>query len=171
MLNGLSAAASGLIVVLAFVIVQSGSHGVSQQDRSFAFKAEQANNAEIAEGRLAHTRGTASTVRALGSRMVRDHTSAAAALDAVARGEHLAVASSLGGANAQQLQRLRSLHGQAFDDAYVGENIPEHRQAIAVLQHEIAGGSDPALRAWARRTLPALQMHLSLFEHARRAGR
>jgi putative membrane protein len=169
MLNGLSALSSGLVLVFAFVIAQAHPMIGGGADRSFVVAAEQAGNMEIAEGRIAEMRGTTARVRALGARMVHDHTLAGDRLVAIARAQELPVTTSLGVAGAAQLEHLRAISGRAFDAAYVRGNVPDHEQAIALLDREASMGHDAALRAWCRRTLPTLRVHLSLFEAARSA--
>jgi putative membrane protein len=175
-MNALSAIASCLVLFLAILLAQlNHGHGgtgleppvgLSHADRSFVVQAEEAGNAEVAEGRVAQTRGASPTVRTLGARMVHDHSLAGHRLAAIARREGLPVTTSLGADGSMELQHLRALSGRAFDDAYVSGNIPDHRKAIALLQSEAANGRDSALRDWARETLPTLHVHLSLFESA-----
>lgn len=166
MLNAFSTVCSGLVVALAFLVAQFGGGNI-HADRSFLLQAEQAGNAEIAEGRLAEYHGATPTVRALGARMVRDHSLAGERLDAIARREGMPVTSSPGIAGDAELHRLQRLRGRDFDRAYVLGNVTDHQNAIALLQREAAYGRNPALRAWARQTLPTLRIHLALFESAR----
>lgn len=179
MMNALSAIASALALFLTILLAQlnhghggtglevrEGPAGWSQADRSFVVQAEEAGNAEVAEGRLAQMRGASPTVRALGARMVHDHSLAGYRLAAIARREGLPVTTSLGAGGSLELQHLRALSGRSFDDAYVSGNVPDHHKAIALLQSEAANGRDSALRDWARATLPTLRVHLSLFESA-----
>jgi putative membrane protein len=178
MMNALSAVGSFLVLALTIVIAQlNNGHGGtglqvqgrpawSQADRSFVVQAEEAGNAEVAEGHVAQMRGASPTVRALGARMVHDHSLAGYQLTAIARREGLPMTTSLGAGGSMELQHLRTLSGRAFDDAYVSGNVPDHHKAIALLQGEAANGRDSALRVWARETLPTLRVHLSLFESA-----
>ena len=166
MWNAFSIIPSSLLVVVAFVFAAfmppSGGH-----DRGFLIQAEEAGNFEVAEGRLAEMRGRSNEVRMLGARMVHDHTLAGQRLAAIARSQGLPVTSSLGSSGYQQLSRARGLHGRAFDDFYVRSNVTDHEQVAMLLQHEIAAGRDPALRRWARQTLPVIRLHLHLFLAAR----
>jgi putative membrane protein len=167
MMNALSATASGLVLVLAITLARMAPepHAMAL-DRQFVLQAEEINNAEVAEGRLAEARGATNTVRSLGRRMVHDHGIAGRRLDDIARSERIPVTQSLGTQGTSEFDALRHLHGHAFDAAYVRDNVPDHRHAIALLQREIDRGRNAAVRAWAARTLPVLKTHLQLFESA-----
>lgn len=166
MLNAVSAAGSGLVLLLAFTIAQMHPYASANADRWFVVQAEEAGNAEVAEGRLAEMRGSLPVVHELGARMVRDHSRAGDELAAIARRQGLPVTSSPGADGYRELSVLRGLHGRAFDETYVRSNVPDHEKAIALLQGEVRNGRDPAVRDWARRTLPVLRLHLQLFRSA-----
>ncbi len=170
MVNLISATASGLVVAFAILVAQFHSY-VPAADRAFTIQAEEAGNMEVAEGRLAEMQGASPTVRALGARMVRDHTRAGNQLMAIARRQGIAVTMSYGASGGRQIRSLQVLHGRAFDDAYVRDNVPDHEKAIALVQHEASAGQDAALRTWSLSTLPTLRIHLSLFQDAMRRMR
>jgi putative membrane protein len=59
------------------------------------------------------------------------------------------------------LNKLTSLHGRAFDTAYLRGQIAGHTQMVKLLQQEIAQGTDPDLKAFAQSILPQVQAHLA----------
>lgn len=59
-------------------------------------------------------------------------------------------------------QRLMGLKGSAFDAAYARDMVKDHQQDVAEFRKEARAGQDPALKAFARKTLPVLQQHLQM---------
>jgi len=54
------------------------------------------------------------------------------------------------------------LKGAAFDAAYTKDMVQDHAQDVADFKREAQSGQDPALKAFARKTLPVLQQHLQM---------
>jgi putative membrane protein len=55
------------------------------------------------------------------------------------------------------LDQLSQLSGEAFDRAYIEDQLQEAQATIAVLQEEMAEGSEPTLRSFARDVLPYVE--------------
>ena len=56
------------------------------------------------------------------------------------------------------------MDGQKLDDTYLADQIAAHAQAAAALSDYAASGPDPALRAYARQTLPVVLRHQRMLE-------
>ena len=92
---------------------------------------------------------------------VRDHRAIAAELARIARAKGVQPEQRL--PEAPEVAKLRSLKGANFDRLFVQMvAIDANRQAVALFQRQAEVGKDPALRAFAKRTLPTLEKHLEL---------
>ena len=69
-------------------------------------------------------------------------------------------------AGAAELARLR---GAAFDARYADMMVKDHQEAVALFRKESGSGADPALREFARKTLPVLETHLKMAKDLRHA--
>jgi putative membrane protein len=58
--------------------------------------------------------------------------------------------------------QLSKLSGAEFDRAYMRQMVKDHEDAVKLFQRESTRGKDAELKAWAGKTLPALQEHLRL---------
>jgi len=58
--------------------------------------------------------------------------------------------------------KLSGLSGAEFDRAYMKQMVKDHSDAVSLFQREASRGNDAELKAWAAKTLPALQDHLRM---------
>ena len=52
-----------------------------------------------------------------------------------------------------------------FDHAYMAGQLADHEEAVSLFTREAKEGKDAELKAFAAKTLPALQEHLQLARH------
>ena len=64
--------------------------------------------------------------------------------------------------HAQAMQRLRSLHGAAFDSAFASVMVDGHNKAISMLENAQNTVQNTRLRSFITSTLPTLREHLRL---------
>ena len=55
---------------------------------------------------------------------------------------------------------LQGQTGDAFDKAYVADQIQSHQETAALLGDYEKSGNDAKLKTWAKTTLPKVEMHL-----------
>jgi putative membrane protein len=134
----------------------------SVSDTQFAKQAAQGDLAEVKLGQLAEQKGTNSSVKDFGKRMVTDHTNAQDKLQAAASQDNVTLPSS---PNAQQqalYERLSKLSGAQFDKAYSQAMVQDHTTDIAKFKHEANDGKNTSIKNFASQTLPTLQEHLRM---------
>ena len=51
-----------------------------------------------------------------------------------------------------------------FDKDYVAKMLSEHKETVNLFEKQSTKGDNPELKAWAAKTLPALQAHLAKIE-------
>jgi putative membrane protein len=157
MLVRFSRAALSAVLVLAAVPALGAS-----PDSQFAMQAAQGGMAEVQMARLALTKSRNATVQTFARRMVADHTPNNAQLASIMRSEGLAVPTALDPNSQAMMTRLQALNGRAFNRAYIVGQVRSHGQMQILMQSEINGGHDARLKAFARMTLPVVNMHLSM---------
>lgn len=118
--------------------------------------------AEVEASQLAQQRATSPQVKQFAARMIADHTQANNELQQIAQQQDLTLPTQPDSKDASKVQKLRGLNGAAFDKAYAQEQVPDHQSDIAMFRKEAQSGQDPALKAFAQKTLPILQQHLQL---------
>lgn len=63
--------------------------------------------------------------------------------------------------HATMLDKLGTESGSQFDLDYMSDQVNGHKDAVSMFEDYAQNGDDPKLKAWARKTLPTLKMHLS----------
>jgi putative membrane protein len=135
---------------------------VSTADQTFADVASQDDLTEIELGLLALQNATSPHVRQFAQRMVSDHTQAAHELMQVAKSQNLELRTQIDAQHKSDVDRLRGMKGEEFDTAYMLDMLQEHRKGVLDFQKQAQSGSDPALKSFAQKYLPALQQNLQM---------
>lgn len=132
----------------------------------FVAMATSSNLLEIESSRLAVRQAESRGVRDFANRMIRDHSQATRRMNAVLRraGAGPAVP-ALSARHQALLDQLAATPAESFDGAYMALQAQAHEEAIALFSAYAQNGDDPRIAAFARQTLPTLQMH------AQRLGR
>jgi putative membrane protein len=131
-------------------------------DRKFVMEAAMGGMAEVELGRLAAERGSTDAVKQFGQRMVDDHSRANSDLMQWAGGKGITLPTALDAKHQSLMTRMSALSGAAFDRAYAKEMVKDHNKDVALFQREASRGADADLKAFAQKTLPTLQEHLSM---------
>lgn len=145
--------------------MNNGSMGnMSSADRNFMMKAAQGGMAEVQLGETAQNKASSEAVKAFGKRMVDDHSKANDELKQLASQKNVTLPTEVDAKDKATMDRLSAMSGAAFDKAYMRDMVTDHKHDIAEFQREANSGKDPDVKAWAQKTLPVLQTHLSLAE-------
>nr|WP_241241212.1 DUF4142 domain-containing protein [Burkholderia cenocepacia] len=129
-------------------------------DAEFVDKAGMIGKVERQAGQLALDRSSNTDVKAFARRMIDDHARIADELRHLGAQKGVPVQTRM--LVDPEVTALRAKDGRAFDIAYVTLAGPRaHEAAIRLYEMEAKDGRDPQLRAFAARTLPVLNAHLS----------
>jgi putative membrane protein len=142
---------------------------ISSQDRTFMDEASQINLTEISLGSYMRALATLSIAKNLGASYARDHTAAQANLHALALRLHVTLPATPGSQSESLAARIEAQKGKSMDAAFAKASVEGHQAAIAIFKKEEGAGTNPAVKAYAARYLPMLQMHLRWAEHAESA--
>ena len=133
---------------------------LNSMDKTFMTTFSQANAAEIEAGQVAAQRGSKFN-RMYGRQMVKQHQMAETQLMKLAANRNVNLPSAPAPDDEVVIHRLEGIKKASFDDAYHHFAVISHRGAVKLFQKEIANGKDPGVKAWARKTLSTIKMHLS----------
>jgi putative membrane protein len=148
---------------IAWIVTLSSLVGPSfAADETFFNEAARGGMAEVSLGRLAATKGASESVKAFGRRMVEEHGTANAELKAAAAKSGVQLPTDVAEDALATQQRLESKSGKAFDLEYVESQRKAHAKTIALLEKELANGTDPAAKAWAGKALPTVKRHAEM---------
>jgi putative membrane protein len=140
----------------------SARKGGNNADTKFAMTAAQDGMTEVELGRLAVQKGMSDAVKQFGQRMIDDHGSANQQLMQLASSKGMTLPTTLDAKHAAMVAKFQRLSGAEFDRAYAKQMVQDHRKAVDLFQKEADRGADADLKAFASKTLPTLQGHLSM---------
>ncbi len=131
-------------------------------DRMFAQAAMQGNHAELDMARLALKRGTANEVLGYAGKMIAEHEGMMKEMQPAL--EHLlgATPARLAPPDMLAARHLESVSPVDFDQEYALQQIGDHLAAMTAFQTEADNGTDPQLKALAKKWLPSIKAHLEL---------
>ena len=155
----LSTAALALAVSLGAQAQASAT--LSGQDKSFLKDAAEGGNAEVSGSQVALEKSGSADVKAFAQMMVDAHGKAGTELKGLADQKGVKVSDTPSLIKKTEIKVLSERKGTSFDQHYADSiGVKAHEDTIKLFQTEVDKGSDPEVKAWAAKTLPALQHHL-----------
>lgn len=138
---------------------------VSNYDRQAMMALGVSGIKEVELSRIAAERASTDAIKQFAQRMVDDHTKANQELMQLASSKGVTLPSTPDARLQAMITRLGQLTGREFDRTYMKlAGVNEHRKVVRLLQRVSVNASDADLRAFAARTLPIVQEHLSMAE-------
>ncbi|MCW2675959.1 MAG: hypothetical protein JWR70_999 [Modestobacter sp.] len=153
----LPAAVLGAVVLTAAPALAAPSG----QDVTWMQSIHQGNLAEIAAGNAAQRSATTTDVKQLGAEFVQQHTQLDSALTQAAQQLGVQLPGSPTPAQQQGLAAVQRNTGQAYDSAWIAEELGGHETAVAITQQELQSGSDATVRGLAGTALPVIEHHVA----------
>ncbi|UPG90913.1 DUF4142 domain-containing protein [Luteibacter aegosomaticola] len=142
---------------------EKDSQGGTPTDAAFYQNATGANVSEIALSQLAVKQASSAKVKAFAQKMVDDHTKANDKLVSLRNGDKGYSTTTEPVPDAQkELNALKLLNGTDFDREYAKTMVADHEKAVAMFEVEAEKGSNPALKAFAKETLPTIKEHYKM---------
>jgi len=138
--------------------------GIAPKTQDFVKEVAVSDMFEIESSKLAATKGDAAT-KTFAAQMVTDHTKTSTELKAAVAGNSaLPIPTALDSSHQSKLDKLTGLSGADFVKEYRSLQVSAHKDAVNLFKRYADGGEDAKLKAWAAKTLPALQHHLEMAE-------
>ena len=132
--------------------------------QTFVATVPNANAFEIESSKLAEQKSASADVKAFAIQMIKDHTKAAEDFKAAlsqgqTTGSIKPAAPGLQPKEQQMLDELKGAGGKDFDAKYIRMQTDAHRDAVGLFSTYAKSGDDPAMKEFAKKTLPVLKMH------------
>jgi putative membrane protein len=124
---------------------------------SFVNVVTSSNAFEIESSKLAEQKARDADVKEFATQMISDHTMAGDELKKAAKlGDEPPVLSPK---HAAMLEALKGASDQDFQPLYIEMQTTAHMEAVTLFATYAKGGDDAAVKAFAEKTLPKLDMH------------
>ncbi|MBD2701574.1 DUF4142 domain-containing protein [Spirosoma sp. BT702] len=135
--------------------------GQGDDTNEFAVKAANGGMLEVELGRLAQEKAASQDVKDFGAMMVKDHSKANEEFKSIAATHNITLPSTLGTEEQEHVNEMAKLSGAEFDKKYVSMMVNDHKKDIDLFK-KAADDDDtnPAVKEFARKTLPTLQAHM-----------
>ncbi|MBD8556676.1 DUF4142 domain-containing protein [Rhizobium sp. CFBP 8762] len=127
----------------------------------FAKTVMSSNAFEIKSSELAKQKSSLDDVKMFADQMIKDHTKADADLKtALSASKMDAPAPMLAPKHDAMIKQLEAVDGADFDALYIDMQAQAHMEAVALFRTYIASGDDKQVVAFAKKTLPSLEIHM-----------
>ena len=160
--------ARSAIAILAIGITHIALAVDALPDARFVGFVQEANDFEIGSSNLALQRSANEAIRGYASRMLVERGELAGLMSKARSEAGVSYAPTPGGSrprHADVLDRLATLEGGAFDNAYANAQLAAQIEVVAQVGAYSQNGGNGNLRKYAQETLPRLQAEL---DHAKR---
>lgn len=158
------------MALAAGLFVATAAHAQGINDAQIASIVVTANQVDVDAGKLAESKATNGEVKKFAAQMIADHegvnkqaVALATKLKVTPQDNDTSKALKAGGD--QNIAKLKTLSGSAFDKAYVDQEVTYHQTVLdAIDKTLIPGASNAELKALLVKVRPAIAAHL---EHAK----
>lgn len=151
------------LLVAAALPMHAATAATASSDADFMKKAAQSGQMEIEASKLAVTKASDATVKNFAAQMVKDHTAVDGELKRLASQKGVELPGSPPNDDQKKLEALGALSGPTFDRQYAEEvGVKAHNEAVTLFRNASKSAKDADIKAFAAKTLPALEHHLEM---------
>jgi putative membrane protein len=140
----------------------TGGISVDNEDAKFATQAAVGGMAEVELGKLALQKSSNAQVKEFATMMVNDHGKANTELMEIAAAKNITLPSTVDDDHKKKMDDLSKKSGSDFDKAYVDAMVDGHKSTLKLMEDESKDGADAELKAFATKTAPVVQTHLTI---------
>lgn len=134
---------------------------LSRGDQKFLKSAAESGMLEIEASKLATRKAEHADVKAFAEMMIANHTKVSGELKTLASSKNYTLPTALEGGMKRKLDGLAKRSGHDFDEEYADEiAVDAHEDAVDLFKDASEDAKDADIKAFAAKTLPALQAHL-----------
>jgi putative membrane protein len=127
----------------------------------FAKTVMSSNEFEIQSSKLAEEKAAAADVKEFAKQMIADHTKAGEGLKAALEKSNMTPEPpKLSPKHAAMVEQLKAASGEDFQMLYIDMQTQAHMEAVTLFRTYSGSGDDQNVVAFAKETLPTLEMHL-----------
>jgi putative membrane protein len=154
-------AALAVVMGSTMAIAQSTGTTRSGDDRKFIEKAAVGGVTEVEMGKLGQQKASSGQVKQFAARMAQDHSKANDQLKQLAQAKGVAVPAAPDKSHQSEMDKLAKLSGAQFDKQYMSHMVEDHEKTVAEFKKASESAKDSEVKAFAAKTLPTLQDHLT----------
>src|SRR5437868_4234301 len=136
------------VVGLAPMAVVAAQEETTSSAEFFLKKAAEAQQLEIALGRLASEKASHPQVKEFGSKMIEDHQKAGQEVQQLAAHEGIQLPKQLSEKHKQKRQQFAQLSGRDFDRAYIMYMLRDHMKDVTRFEEGAQVIKDPQVQQW-----------------------
>jgi putative membrane protein len=161
-----TALAVALLLGFAGALAVTGSAraaDLAHADKKFMEQAAQNNMTEIQASKVALEKSSSSAVKEFANMMVTDHTKTGDEMRALATSKGVKVPEDPSAMQKAKIAVMGKLTGQNFDKQYANiVGVHAHEDTVKLFRKASTNAKDPDVKAFATKTLPALEHHLEM---------
>ncbi|MCC3155904.1 DUF4142 domain-containing protein [Hymenobacter sp. 15J16-1T3B] len=135
-------------------------------DSEFLTKAASGGMLEVELGKLVSQKAVSAEAKQYAQHMVTDHTKANEELKAIARQKNITLPDGLADDHKDVYDDVADEKGLDLDKKYLREMQKDHEEDVKEFTEASVKAADPAVKAFAAKTLPTLKMHLDMVNQA-----
>jgi putative membrane protein len=154
---GVTLVAAGILLAVPCAKAQTKPF---MSDNDFILAAGQGGMTEVKLGELAAQKAIREDVRAFGQMMVKDHMTINGELKALAVQKAVTLPKSLDTTHQEMVDRMTSLRGSQFDDAYIDIMTTGHKEDVKEFKAESAATQDADIKSFVDKFIPVVEEHL-----------
>ena len=157
-----------MLVALGFGAAGASAQGAGPSDAQIAAIVVTANQVDIDAGKLAKSKAHSKDVKEFGERMITDHSGVNKSATELVQKLHVtpepnATSDSLKKGGDENLAKLKTLTGAAFDKAYIDHEVAYHEAVLAAMDKTLIPSAQNAeLKALLVKVRPAFVAHLDM---------
>jgi putative membrane protein len=137
--------------------------GVAPKTEDFIMQASASDMFEIESSKLALQKGDEPT-KAFAQQMITEHEKTTAELKELLAGGKVqgSPVTALTEDHKEEVDELAKLDGAEFNEEYIDDQVEAHEDAVDLFKRYAEEGENADLKAWAAKTLPALEHHYKM---------
>jgi putative membrane protein len=156
-----------LLATVGSAAFAAGPSTLDKGDREFIEKAAAGGMLEVAWGKLAESKSQNADVKSFAAMLQKDHGAANDELKALAGKKGMTLPATLPAKEQKEVDKLSK--AKNFDEDFTEENMKDHKKDVKEFEKASKDAKDPDVKAFAAKTLPALQAHLQQAEQLHKA--
>jgi putative membrane protein len=138
----------------------TGTNAGPAMDKTFVKKALEGSMAEVQMGQLALQKSNDDQVKQFAQRMVDDHGKMVDQMKPVAQQMGIKVPDSPPKGEMKKMDKMKSLSGDAFDQAYIKDMVKDHKKDSSEFKQEAQSTQNPQLKQLATEGGQTIDSHL-----------
>lgn len=142
----------------------------SESDKVIARKFANGNEGEVEMGKLALTNAENQDIKDFAQKMIDDHGAANKELVDIANAHGMDLKPEVDAAERAMYLKAKQLKGTNFDGMYAKNAVADHTDDVKEYKKDMPKIKDPALKAYAEKTLPIIEGHLKMADELKGAA-